>query len=171
MKTALKSLFVATIAVVLAAPLTAWEPDEKDKVKGRVPAPVKALDAAVQELELGEEQQEQYQKIYQQHVPMIQKLLHSQLDIYTPEQRKQRKGAKEKGMAEGLKGKKLRDFVQSQIELTPDQQKQFVDGQVKLLDRQQKFRQEVIEILTPAQQEQLRPSGGKKGKGKRGSNK
>ncbi len=166
MKTPIKTVLLAALAAVLSAPLLAQQPAAPDEEKVRLPPPIRLLDNSVNDLKLSEQQQQQYQQIVKQHAPPIQKQFTQQQSIYTPEQKTKRRQAFKQGKDDGLDGRELRQFVQSQVQLSPQQQKQHTDYQTQILKSQQQFRQDVVEILTPAQQEQLPPIGGKKGKGK-----
>ena len=166
MKLSLKNLILGLAVLAIAAPLYAVDPvagdDGEEQV--RLIPPVRLIDEAVDELELDGKQQEQYQQIFKQHAPQIQKHFQQQQQIFTPEQKTKRREVIKKGREEGLQGQKLQQYVQQQVPLTPQQQKQFTQCQTEIKKCQTKFHQEVNKILTPQQQELLPPIGGKKGK-------
>ncbi len=174
MKTTLKMTLLALVAALMAAPAMAIDPAEGDDNAAdrvdevRLPPPVRLIDNSVQKLDLDEGQKEKYQQIVKQHAPQIQQHIQQQQQIYTPEQKQKRREVTKQGKDDGLQGQELRQFVQSKIELTPEQQKQHTDCQTNIVKSQQKFRQDVLKILTPQQQEKIPEYGGKKGKGKRG---
>ena len=175
MKLTLKNLILGVAVLGIAAPLYAVDPAEGEGgpdvqllepgADNLVP-PVRIIDRAINELELKPDQKEQYQEIFKQHAPQLQQHFQQQQQIYTPEQKKKRREVVKKGREDGLQGQKLQQYVQSQVPLTPEQQKQFTQVQTEIKKCQTKFHQEVSKILTPEQQELLPPIGGKKGKGK-----
>ncbi|MCA9267048.1 MAG: hypothetical protein KDA41_01185 [Planctomycetales bacterium] len=168
MKTALKTLLVAVLAVVGTSSLFAIDPAEGDQAKGKLPPQAQQFTQAVTKIGLNEGQKEQYQQIFKQHAPQLQKLYSQQMEIYTPEQVKARQTAMKQGKEEGLQGQKLQQFVQSAVQFTPEQKKQFVQCQTETAKCEQKFESEVVQILTATQKEQLPELTGKGKKGGKG---
>jgi Spy/CpxP family protein refolding chaperone len=164
MKKSMEKLLALAIVALLSAPLAA-QADEGDKPV-RLPPQAKVIDDSIDELELTEEQKGKYEQIYKQHVPVLQKQFEQQQKIYTPEQKTKRKEAQTKAKEQGLKGKEFQQFVQSAVQFTPEQQKQFTECETDIMKTQSKFREEVYQILTPDQQEKFPKFGKNKGKGK-----
>lgn len=167
MKTSMEKLLALAIVALFAAPLTA-RGDEGAKF---IPPQAKVIDDTIDELDLDEEQQGKYQKIYEQHLPVLQKQYEQQEQIFTPAQKTKRKEAMTKAKTQGLKGKEYEQFVQKSYQFTPEQQKQYIDCETDIIKTQGKFRDEVYQILTPSQQEKFPKFKGKdkvepKGKGK-----
>lgn len=186
MKMTIKNLILGVAVLGLAAPLYAvdpidgeggdvqlLEPGGEGEEAVRLVPPVRLIDDAVTGLELQPEQQQQYQQIFKQHAPKIQKHFQQQQQIFTPEQKAKRREVIKKGREEGKQGQELQQYVQSQVPLTPQQQKQYTDCETEIKKCQTQFQTDVEKILTPQQQELLPPVGGKwkgKGKGKRPPN-
>ena len=168
MKTSIVKLLALAIVAVLTAPLAAQGDGEGERF---IPPQAKVIDESIQELGLNESQQGKYQKIYEQHLPVLQKQYEQQEQIYTPEQKTKRNSAMTKAKDQGLKGKQYEQFVQQSYQFTPEQQKQYVDCETDMIKTQGKLRDEVYQILTPGQQEKFPKFKGKdkvepKGKGK-----
>lgn len=164
MKKILKLLAVALVGL-LAAPLAAEEGDDQPL---KLPPQAKVIDSSVQKLGLQEDQKGKYQQIFQQYAPVLQKQYEQQMQIYTPEQKTKRHEASVKAKEQKLKGKEYEQFVQSAVQFTPEQQKQYVDCETEIMKTQSKYREEVYQILTPEQQEKFPKFGKDKGKGKEG---
>ena len=161
MKTALSTLSILAVVAMMAAPLAA-----EDKLL--LPDQSQQFHIQCQKLKFSDKQQTQYQQIYKQHQPILQKHYQTQQKIYTQDQWKQHTVAVQKADKDGLVGKKRQQYIQSAVQFTPEQQKQYTQCQTEITKCHNKYYDEVVQILTPQQQE-LIPKHfkvGKKGKGK-----
>ncbi len=164
MKATFVKLMSLAFAAIVAAPLAA------DEGENFVPPQAKVIDETIGELGLNDDQMGKYQKIYEQHLPVLKKQYEQQEQIFTPDQKAKRNDAKLKAKDQGLKGKDYEQFVQQSYQFTPEQQKQYVECETDMIKTQGKFRDEVYQILTPQQQEKFPKFKGKdkvgpKGKG------
>jgi Spy/CpxP family protein refolding chaperone len=78
------------------------------------------------------------------------------LDVFTPEQKKARNEAAKAAKADGKTGKELNAAVDAAVTLTDDQKDTLADARKEMGSLEKEFREKVMGVLTPEQQEQVK---------------
>ncbi|MEX0791500.1 MAG: Spy/CpxP family protein refolding chaperone [Pirellulaceae bacterium] len=147
------NLLVLTILVGVVAPLIAAEEPAKPKKPAQREARQRNQAAgplnAVMKLDLTSEQKEKIEAIRKAHMPALQEL--NKKVGMTPELRKKMMEIMKEGREQGLKGKKLQEFVAEKSPLSAEQQ----EAQAEVRKATAKLREEVGALLTDEQREKL----------------
>lgn len=135
-------------------------------------APAKKLPPGVQQpfnvlnsIKLSDEQGQKLEALKKEAVPKLTAAVKKVEDIYTKDQKKQRKEITDKAKADGKKGKELKAAVQEGLNLSADQKESLTKAEQELSDLQKATREQAIALLTDEQKASL-PTPGKKKKNK-----
>ena len=163
MSSLLKSFVTFAFVCALALPGQAQDgTPKKKKAKDEIKGPAATAFQLPKEIELTDEQKSKIDSLKKELGPDLVKLHRKQGDIHTPEQQAARKAAQEKNKADGVKGKAAKAAVDSAVNLTPEQQKQWDDTQKEITAHRGKIQEKLHPILTDDQKAKLKQARGKK---------
>ncbi len=170
MKTLLRTTLLLALAAVLASPLMAAD-DKKKPQKGNKGRRNPAANAVKfpKGVEASEEQQAALKKLQEEFSPQLVALNKKQRDILTTDQIKARAAARKQAVADGKKGKDVRDAVAAAGEITAEQKTQLAALQKERRALTKKIQAAVVGLLTDEQKAKLpkRQGGTKKGAAKK----
>ncbi len=167
MKRLSRIVVLLLLVALMAAPVAAQDREKKKRKHGQKQRGVAmAMMKKLEKANLTPEQKEKIKKIVATYQPKLKGI---GADFKpSSEQREAMKAAREKAVADGKKGKELREAVSAALNLT-DAQKEARKKQQTLMREMQK---EISAVLTPEQLKQIRPDRRKdragKAKGKHG---
>lgn len=146
------NLLVLTILAGVVAPVFAAEEPAKPKQRQREARQRKQQMGPlgpVMKLDLTSEQKEKIEAIRKAHMPALREL--NKKVGMTPELRKKMMEINKEGRSQGLKGKKLQEFVAEKSPLSAEQK----EAQAEVQKATAKLREEVGALLTDEQREKL----------------
>jgi Spy/CpxP family protein refolding chaperone len=174
----MRSLKIATaIAITLliaAVAVAAEEGKPKGKDKGPKLNPIAEtmlridrLKAAVEGLDLGEDQKEKLGKVRDDFEAKRKDIQEKLADLLTEDQKKTAQEMMESAKQSGKKGRELYLSIEASLKLTDEQKRKMEPIGKELQNLVRDTMKQVTEVLTPEQKEKLQQktgSGGKKGK-------
>lgn len=181
MKT-VRILLTVAIAMLMTAPLSAQQKQQKKGARHRLSAPARVLaridklHKSMEEMELSDDQEEAIKKIHEELGPKMKDALESLKEILSEEQQEAVKQAADKAKAAGKKGWAFFKAVDGAVKPTDAQKKKLEEVGKKLETLQKAVTKKIMALLTAEQKETLkkkmaarpRQGAGKRGKKKNG---
>lgn len=118
-------------------------------------------------ISLTAEQQAKVDELKGEYSGKLREAMKKVNEIYTPEQRTALREARKAAVAEGKKGKQLKEAVDAAVQIAPEQKQTMADAQKELRSLQREVRQKVIGLLTDEQKQHITVRAKGKGKGKK----
>ena len=154
----MRTILTLAVALLIASPAIALAKGEKKPA----PCPAKqAIDQMTKNLTLTDDQKTKLEGIAKEFGPKMMDAMKAG-DVLTKEQKKAAHDAAKDAKAAGKKGKELKQAVDDATKATPEQKSKMDDSAKQLKALQKDLREKVMPVLTPEQQEQLKPKKGKK---------
>jgi len=157
-------VLVLTFVMLIVSPL--WAADKKDKKaeKKAPPCPAAQKIAAITKgLTLTAEQKTKLDAVAKEFGPKLVEA-NKKLDVLTPEQKKARDEAIKEAKTAGKKGKELHQAVEAAVKLTDAQKAEQTDARKERSSLEKQLFDEVMGVLTPEQQKQVKAAQSSKKK-------
>jgi Spy/CpxP family protein refolding chaperone len=106
-------------------------------------------------LDLTDAQKAQVEELVKEYAPKFKAAREEVGTILTPDQKKAYEAAAKAARAEGKKGKQVAEAALAAANLTADEKTKLAEARKEMGPIHKEFHQKLMEILTPAQREQL----------------